>query len=292
MEIAWIMALAVGVCNSGVALAAKAAEHRGCRPAPFSLISFAVAGVVAFGTTFGTATAWGDWRLWVFGTVMGALYLVAIATILCANRSWPPSLVWSTANMSFVLPVMLSTLFLGEPLCWLDAVIVAGVAVMLAGLAEPGGSGGVAGGDPSSHVSARQRWICLVIVFASNGAIMLGFKLFGVLLPGHSSASLVTAIYGSGAVMALSAQACSGKVGISRREFGLGLGGGGAMGLSALAMLAAMQLPAAAAFPVIQGTSLAGGVLACALVFRERLTQRKLAALTVGLGSMVLTAWR
>ena len=65
-----------------------------------------------------------------------------------------------------------------------------------------------------------------------------------------------------------------------------------ALGLSALAMLTAMQLPAAAAFPVIQGTSLAGGVLACALVFRESLTQRKLAALAVGLGAMVLTAWR
>ena len=48
-------------------------------------------------------------------------------------------------------------------------------------------------------------------------------------------------------------------------EVGWGLGTGLAVGLAALALLPAMRLPAAAAFPVIQGTSLAGGVLLCAL---------------------------
>jgi len=77
----------------------------------------------------------------------------------------------------------------------------------------------------------------------------------------------------------LAAQAFRGQMRINRNEFGLGLGCGAAMSLSALAMLAAMRLPAAGAFPVIQGTSLAGGVCLCAAVFRERLTPRKLAAL-------------
>lgn len=287
-QLAWAMAIGVGVCNGGVALAGKAAERRGCRPAPFGLITFAVAGVAAFVITLGSATTWGDWRLWAFGAVMGALYLVALATALRANRCWPPSIVWSTANMAFVLPILLSALFLHEPLRWMDAVIVAGVAAMLAGLAAPVGAGEEAG----RRASSRERWLLLAIVFAVNGAIMLGFKLFGVLLPNRSSACLVTAIYGSGAVMALAAQAFRGKMNISRHEFGLGLGCGAAMSLAAFALLAAMHLPAASAFPVIQGTSLAGGVCLCAAVFGERLTPRKLAALAIGLGAMVLTVWR
>lgn len=290
IQLAWAMAVGVGVCNSGVALAAKGAEHTGCRAMPVGFVTFAVAGLMAFITTLGGTSAWGDLRLWAFGGTMGLMYVAGTAVMLRANGCWPPSIVWSTANMAFVLPILLSAMFLGEPLRWMDLIIVAGVAAMLAGLAEPGGAGAT---DKSGRcVSSQQRWILLAIVFALNGAMMLGFKLFGILLPGRSSACLVVAIYGSGAVMALVVQAFRGKIGISRNEFRLGVGGGAAMSLSALALLAAMRLPAASAFPVIQGTSLAGGVLLCALVFRERLTPRKLVALAIGLSAMILTVWR
>ena len=65
-----------------------------------------------------------------------------------------------------------------------------------------------------------------------------------------------------------------------------------ASGLTALGLLAAMRLPAAVTLPVVQGTSLAGGVLLCALVFRECLTLRKLVALVIGLGTLALTLVR
>lgn len=290
-QLAWAMAIGVGVCNGGVALAAKGAAHTRCRAMPVGFVTFAVAGATALLVAMlGGVTGWGDWRLWAFGASMGLLYVACTPVMMRANGCWPPSIVWSTANMAFVLPILLSALFLHEPLRWMDALIVAGVAVMLAGLAEPGAAG--ATDATGRRVSSRQRWLLLAIVFALNGAMMLGFKLFGILLPGRSSACLVTAIYGSGAVMALAAQAFRGQIGISRNEFRLGLGCGAAMGLAALALLGAMRLPAASAFPVIQGTSLAGGVLLCALVFRERLTPRKLVALAIGLSAMILTVWR
>ena len=293
METAWIMAIGVGVCNGGVALAAKAAEHTRCRAMPVGFVTFAVAGATALLVAMlGGVTGWGDWRLWAFGASMGLMYVACTPVMMRANRCWPPSIVWSSANMAFVLPILLSALFLHEPLCWLDAVIGAGVAVMLAGLAAPDGAGAEAVDETGRRASTRQRWLLLAIVFALNGAIMLGFKLFKVLLPNQSSACLVTAIYGSGAVMALAVQASRGRMGISRNEFRLGLGCGAAMSLAALALLAAMRLPAATAFPVIQGTSLAGGGCLCAAVFHERLTPRKLVALAVGLGAMILTVWR
>ncbi len=290
-QLAWAMAVGVGLCNGGVALAAKGAEQTGCRAMPVGFVTFAVAGATALLVAMlGGVTGWGDWRLWAFGASMGLLYVAGTPVMLRANGCWPPSIVWSTANMAFVMPILLSALCLGEPLRWMDALIVAGVAVMLAGLAEPGGAGTT--DKTGRRISSRQRWLLLAIVFALNGAMMLGFKLFGILLPGRSSSCLVTAIYGSGAVMALAAQAFRGKMTLSRNEFKLGLGCGAAMSLAALALLAAMRLPAATAFPVIQGTSLAAGVCLCAVVFREHLTPRKLAALAIGLGAMILTVWR
>ncbi len=79
---------------------------------------------------------------------------------------------------------------------------------------------------------------------------------------------------------------------MKRVEIGCGLASGAASALAGLAMLGAMSLPAAVAFPVIQGVSLLGGVLLCAVVFHEHLTWRKLAALAVGGGALLLTWWR
>lgn len=289
LSLAWALAVATGVCNAVLAVAGKAAERSHCRPAAYGLVVFAAAGLVAFGVALGGRAAWADGRLWAFGGVMGGLYLVAIAAMLRANRWWPPSIVWSAANMAFVMPILLSALLLGEPLRGMDALIVAGAALMLAGLAEPdAGRAGEEGPGPKPGA----RWLLLGVVFISNGLLMLGFKLFGILLPDQPSASLVATAYGCGALLAAMARAGRGGLRVSRAEVRWGVSAGAATSLAALALLGAMRLPAAAAFPVIQGTSLAGGVLLCALVFRERLSARKLAALAAGLGTMVLTLWR
>lgn len=289
MDSAWLMALGTGACNAGVALAGKGAERSRCRPAVYALIVFTVAGAVAFATTLGWPVAWGVGLLWVFGAVMGGLYLVAIAAMVLANRHWPPSLVWGTANMAFIVPVALSAALLAESLKAMDAGIALGVGLMLAGLAAVGAKTQHGTGDPAAP--AWRRWGLLLAVFVANGALMFGFKLFGRVLPEASSASLIAVVYGCGA-LAAAVWAGRGLASLRRTEIGYGLGAGAASALAGLAMLGAMRLPAAAAFPVIQGSSLAGGVLACALVFGERLTPRKLAALALGLGAMTLTMWR
>jgi len=292
MNLAWTMAVAVGVCNSGVALASKGAERHQCRAMPFSLAAFGVAGLTAFLTTLGGKSVWADPGLWAFGGAMGALYLAATAAMLRANRCWPPSLVWSAANMAFVLPILLCALFLDEPLRWLDGAILSGVAIMLFGLVERKPPGAAAGDGSERMAPPRTHWLWLGLVFALNGALMMAYKLFGAVLPGRDPSCLVTVIYGSGFAMAVAFLAFRGERRLRRVEAGWGLAVGTASGLSALAMLVAMRLPAGAAFPVIQGTSLAGGVLLCAIAFRETLMARKVGALAVGIGAMVLTAWR
>lgn len=292
MNTAWLMAGAVGVCNGGVALAGKAAERSRCRAMPFCLVTFGVAGVAAWLTTVGHAAAWGEWKLWAFGGGMGALYVAAIGATLLANACWPPSIVVAAANMAFVAPIFLSALFLGEPLCWLDAVIVFGVIVLLAGLADPSARHEGDADSSRPHPAPWKRWSLLAAIFASNGALMMGYKLFGRVVAGQPPGCLVVAFYGSGCVMAAVIMAARGCLRISRAEAGCGLASGVSSGLAALALLGAMRLPAAAAFPVVQGSSLLASVLLCALVFREALTTRKLVALAAGLGAMALTPWR
>lgn len=288
MDAAWFFALGVGVCNSVIAAVAKSAERGRCRATAYSLVLFAVAAVTALAVALlGGGVDWLDWRLWCYGLIMGGSYLAANVVSLHANRSWPPSVVWASANAAFVVPILASLPLLGEPLRWLDIPILAGVGFMVSGLVEPRGDGG-----PATEASAMRRGLLVAAVFCFNGLVMVGFKLFPHVLPGQSSAGMVAVTYGSAAALAMVLLLRKGRPGLAPREVRHGLGVGVLMGVAAIAILGAMKLPAAAVFPVIQGTSLVGGVTVCAMVFRERLTWRKASALAVGIGAMVLTVWR
>jgi multidrug transporter EmrE-like cation transporter len=291
MNSAWVMAIGAGCANAVVALASKAAERSHCRLAPYGVIALGVAGLTAWAPAMKGRGDWGDWRLWAFGGAMGALYLAAIASMLRANRRWPPSVVWSVANMAFVLPILLSAFGLGEPLRWMDSVIAAGFLLMLAMLTREA-PGGRAAGIERTLRAVLERWLLLGAVFAINGLLMFGFKVFGVWLPAQPSPCLVMVMYGSGAALAIVLLVVRGVFRFTLAETGWGLATGVAIGLSALALLPAMRLPAAAAFPVIQGLSLAGGALACAFVFRESLTMRKGVGIAIGLVALALTALR
>ncbi len=291
MNAALILAVGSGMANAVVAVASKGAERSRCRLAPYSAIALGTAAATAFAVALKMRAAWNSWPLWLFGIVMGVLFLAAIACMLRANRVWNPSMVWSAANMAFVMPILLSALTLGEPLRWMDAVIAAGLLVMLAGLADPKG---MVASDPRAAAgpSFRGRWLILAAVFVTNGLLMYGFKLFGVLLPAATPSCLVAIMYGSGALVALGLLVVRGPFRFARAEAGWGLVAGAATSAAVLALLPAMRLPAAVAFPAIQGTALVGGVLLCALFFKERLTLRKLGALLCGLAAFVLAGMR
>jgi multidrug transporter EmrE-like cation transporter len=284
---ALILAVGSGMANAVVAVASKGAERSRCRLAPYSAIALGTAAATAFAVALEMRASWNSWPLWLFGIVMVVLFLAAIACMLRANRVWNPSMVWSAANMAFVMPILLSALTLGEPMRWVDAVIAAGLLVMLAGLADPKGVGV---SDPLPLPKGRR--LLLAAVFVTNGLLMYGFKLFGVLLPAAKPSCLVAIMYGSGALVALGLLVVRGPFRFARAEAGWGLVAGAATSAAVLALLPAMRLPAAVAFPAIQGTALVGGVLLCALFFKERLTLRKLGALLCGLAAFVLAGMR
>ena len=228
----------------------------------------------------GRLAAMGVWR------VLGALYLGAIVSGLWANRLWPPSLVWSTSSMAFLLPILCSAALLGESLRWIDLLIVAGMLAMLAGLITP------AIDKDTVEQNTSKRWAALGTVFLINGLLMFGFKLLPRLAPGMSSACFSAVMYGSGSILAWGWYLGTRQSMITRTEARCGAATGIGIGLAMLALLQAMHLPAAVAFPLIQGISLAGGVALCAVIFREPWPPRKTGALFMGIIALLLTGMR
>jgi len=286
MNTAFIMAFGAGVANAGVAVASKAAERNACRVAPYAALTLAIASLTTASAAIVMHGTWMDWRLWAIGGILGVLYLGAIASMLYANSLWPPSLVWSTANMAFLLPILCSAVLLGEALRWIDVLIVAGILAMLLGLMMP---------MPRQETVGRNtavRWLILGGVFLSNGLLMFGFKLFDKLAPGTSSACFSAIMYGSGSLLAWIWYLGSRQTAITRSEVRFGVATGVGIGTAMLTLMQAMHLPAAVAFPIIQGISLAGGVALCACIFREPWPLRKTGALLTGIVALLLTAIR
>lgn len=283
----WFFALGVAGGTAINAVLAKSAERRGCRVAAFSLVTFGVAGVADLAIAMADGAVWCSPMLWGFGLAMGALYMAASAVSLHGNRCWPPSVVWAAANAGLVVPILVSVL-LGEPLRLIDIPILTGIGLMMVGMTEVGG-----GGTPAvSKVSVWLRWLLVGAVFVSNGLIMAGFKMFPRIMPGQSSASMVAVTFGFALFLALVMHLRGERRVITRSEIGHGLGMGILMGISTVLLLGAMSLPAALVFPVIQGISLVGGAVLCAIIFRERVTWRKVSALAIGSMAIVLTVWR
>lgn len=286
MNSAILMALGAGVANTGVAVAAKAAERNICRPAPYAALTLGIASLTAAVVALMLHGAWMDGRSWALGSVLGCIYVGAIGSMLLANRVWAPSLVWSTANMAFLLPILLSALLLGEPLHWLDLLTVLGVGVMLAGLVSPTGSAA------TSTRSAAERWGVLGAVFLTNGLLMFGFKLQPALAPQASAACLSAIIYGCGSLLGWGWYLAQRQTVVTHGELRWGTTTGVATGLGMLALLHAMHLPAAVAFPIIQGSSLAGGVALCAVIYHEPWPLRKTVALAMGIIALIFAGLR
>ena len=348
ITVALMCAAGAGMANALVALGSKAAERQRCRPDRFGAVALGAACVVCLGVALVRRGAWGDGWLWLLGLVMGGLFYAALCSILAANRSSPPSLVWSLANLALVLPIVLSAMLLGETLQPVDALIFVVFVGMLATLTAGAKAAeiphtGVA--EPSEAVDVRRarRWGLLAVVFATNGLLMFGFKLHHRYLPLAEPACLTTIMYAAGAALALADQlrrrlACSPAarsagwwwLGLRRRgrgsapasppvspavagsrckppvdaassgasdrltggEWRCGLGVGAATGAAVLLLVHAMPLPAAVAFPVIQGISLLGGITLTTMVYRERINLLKVTGIALGLAVIALAVAR
>jgi len=296
-------AFATAAGNSLIAVCGKAAERSRLRPIAYAVVFQAAAAAVCLAGTPGESVPWRSARFWGLALAMGAFYVRALSAIVVANGLGPASLPWALANLSLVVPIALSALWLHEPLVLLDGAIFAAFLAMVALFVV-----GMRGGEKTEVTRPGRYAAALVEVFLANGVLMFGYKLKQGWFGAEGSSGFVAVVFGSGALIGLatpagvawlrSRGAATGppaqepRSDGARRPWKWALAGGVLGGLAAQCLLAAVQLPAAAVFPIVQGTGLLGGILLIAVIFRERINAWKIASLAAGLAVVVMAGLR
>lgn len=284
----WLSAALAGASFALMGLGYKWAAERPCRPAGFSVAFLLAASALSAARALGEAAPWADPRLWGLGLGMGALLFAALSLLVAANRLGPASVVWTALQLSIVFPLLLGPLFLDEPFRRSDALLLALFALMVAvlrlGSAGPGGAAPAAG---------RRFWALVAACFAANGLFLCGAKMKDAWFGEAASGALALLFYAGALAFALAAHG-RGRDGWRLRpaEWRCGASAGLASGVGMAAQLAAMRMPSALVFPLIQGIALVGGVALTALVFRERITRAKAAGLVLGLAVLLLCLFR
>jgi multidrug transporter EmrE-like cation transporter len=280
------MALGAGCSNALLGVFAKQAQRQACRPEVIPVLMLGTVALVSAAAVPWAPGSWGDPVLWGLAAAMGLLYVAALHAMLVANRTCPPSLVWALANLALVVPVVAAPLFLDEPWQGLDGLLIAAFVAMLAcfrrGLAHSG--------EATRAPWAQVRWP-LAAVFLTNGLLMLGYKLEVRYWPEVGAVPFLVMTFGSGALLGLVARYRA-TAAIRRAEWRWGLGMGLAATVANLCILGAVVLPAAVAFPLVQGTGLVGGTVLMVWHFREPMNRAKWLGLACGLLVLGLAMFR
>jgi len=253
-----------------------------------------VAFLLTFAYSFFEPTDWLDWRLWAVGLVGSALFMLAVGFYTRANRVGPLSTSWVVLNLSCVLSIFLAAVFLpDEKWVWLDAPIVALFVGMIftlhAGMKQDGA------GETKGRVHPL-FWPLVLGAFVFNGVFLFLLKIKAAALPvGHNGAMMAICFGAAGAIMAAChALACRRRNEIpwKKHDFAAGLMLGFGAGLGNIFVLKAMSLPAVVVLPVCQGLPMIGGVVAMAILYRERFNRAKIAGLLLVCALLLLTVFR
>jgi drug/metabolite transporter (DMT)-like permease len=286
MSIFW--AIAAGCFNSLTGVISKQAEQSQCRPGPFALLFMGTVSVESAIMLVFIGGKWGPPQLWLLTVVMGGLYILATRSMISANQSFPPSLVWMLANVALVVPVGLAPLLLRENWHTMDWAIIAAFAALLWTSRR-----GMEPDRPTAKPRGLNGLPSLMVVFLGNGLLMLGYKLKGVYWPDVGAAPFALLVFGSGFLVGLLLHFRHGyALDIKPAEWKWGMSVGAAAAAANLSLLGAVSLPAVVVFPVIQGIGLGGGVLLMFLLYHERLNAWKVAGFVLAMSILVLALIR
>ncbi|MBN1541389.1 hypothetical protein JW992_04520 [candidate division KSB1 bacterium] len=285
---ALVFALSAGGCFALLGLTYKLAHHWHCRVPVFTLIFTLTAGIIALGGSDVHAREWNSVSLWVLGGAMGLFLAGAIALVNLTNRLGPAYISWTVINLSLLLPIFISALFLREPLTPADLLTLLLFVLMLVFFNR-----GLIGLQRAPQSLPWRYAFFLIGMWALNGLFLFGNKLKYDLFGETGSAELAAVFYGSGsAAVFLFSVVTRQKLWPVRREWVAGIAAGTASAAGILLMQAAMSLPAATAFPLVQGMSLVGGALVTGLVFRESINRWMLFGLSCGVAVLILAIYR
>ena len=283
-----VAAVGSGVLNGLMAVSLKAGEQKNCRPVSFGMVFMGVAALLSLVVAWQQGSGWKGGWFWTLGAAGGVMEYGGVQAMMRANALGPASLVWTMANMGLLVPIVLSAVFLAEPLRPVDGVLLVSFVLMLAAFHR-----GLRGGNGGVPLRLRPYALGLAALFLCSGLAMFTFKLYNVWVPSAGTARLSFVMYGTAACLsAVNLLARRGWVSLSAAERRLGTAAGLAGGGSLLLMLPAMCLPAATVFPVVQGVGMLSGVILTGFIFRESVNAWKILGVVLSLGVVLLAVFR
>ncbi len=283
-----ISALASGLLFAILGLSYKRAASMGCRTSAFLAVFLTAAAVLSAVALPWDRTVWSSGTLWVLGLFLGCNAVACIRLLMAANRSGPAAVSWLFINLSLVVPIALSIMWLNERLLaadWLVVLTFTLMAITLVGSLKRTGE--------VKHGETWRFWCYIAAVFVLNGLGLYGSKLKAGMFPHHNTAALMLILFTTGAAISWWQH-----LRLSRHwmpfpnEWNAGLVAGVACGSANFLLISSAVLPAAVVYPVSQGTSLIGGVVLTTLLYRELINPAKVLALVLGCAVLALAVWR
>jgi len=293
MMIPILCLIASGLAFTVLGLGYKYASVVKSRAGAYGSVFAGAACCIGLAYSFFETTAWGDWRLWALGASFGTAFTLCFTLFTHANRIGPVSVSWVMLNLSSLMAIALSTVFFKEPLRWVDAPIVAlftGMILLLnAGMRAPAKDGAKAAAGP-------WFWPCAILAFALNGLCLFIWKIKDQTLPAGNNGAILAVSFGLAAVLLTVFHVAGGlrrHEPLWRREdVKAGLMTGTFAVVGNLFLLSAASLPAMVLYPISQGLPMVGGVVAMAVIFRERFNTAKTASLLLSVAVLLLTLFR
>jgi drug/metabolite transporter (DMT)-like permease len=285
-----LMVMLAGACFAVLGLAYKMSGVYRCRSTAFSSVFLFIAAVLAGGLACSEPVRWSDWRLWSLGVVMGFTLYAAITLVVRVNRLGSASISWLLINLSFLIPVLLSALFLNESFRRIDILVLVLFVLMLMALRN-----GLVLEQTSAtgKNSLKTFGVLLTLAFLLNGLFQFGTKLKDTFFQDSNAAGLAVILYGTGTVLAIITHTVSsGSLRISKHECTVGTLAGIASGSGNLLFLNGMSLPATVSFPVSLSISLIGGIALTTLFYKEPVNKGKVLGWALGIALLLLAVFR
>jgi len=262
----------------------------------YGSVFMGIAALITLSYSFFENSAWCDWRLWAIGLAMGVTFVLCIGLYTRANLLGPPSTSWVVLNLSCLPAIALAVAFRlpGERFVWLDGLIIALFVGMILALH--------AGMKENAKVTQERIhplfWPLVLATFAFNSVYLFLLKLKNLPFPtegGNNGATLAICFGSAGIVVALyHLVSCHRRKEIPWRKDDIVAGAmtGLGAGMGNILILKAMSLPTVVVLPITQGIPIIGGVIAMALIYRERFNRAKAISVLLALATLLLAIFR
>lgn len=284
----FLLAVLSGICYGVSSLGYKMAAQRQSRTPAFVVVFSISGGLITGIIALLDKSSWLEPDLWLLGGSMAPLFNSAIYFIILCNRRGPASMSWTVLNLGLILPIIISPLFLGEQVLWVDPILVVLFAIMVLIFGR-----GLGGTRFNREKKLSSYFMLLAGLFLSEGLFLFGNKMKFILFGQANTGALTFIVFLLGGILALVTHlAVSRSLLIRADEWAAGGLTGLCSGVGTIFFLSAMSLPSTVVFPTSSLMALVAGILLISYFYREIIDKYMLLGIALGLVVLAFAIFR